>query len=137
LNKIVYDASALKIYTFFESMTGAKLKDCFSEDTIYFIVQKGQMGLALGKEARNLKRVEQALRKPVRLIEHDDNLEQFIRNVIYPLHKVEIREKEGTVEIRGEDTKTKGLLIGREKVNLKRLLLLVKRYFAVKDIKVI
>ena len=53
-----------------------------------------------------------------------------------PLQVKEITEEQGIVTIVGPDTKTKGLLIGRERKNLENLRDIVKRYFQIEDINV-
>ena len=50
---------------------------------------------------------------------------------------LKFEQKEKEVVITGEDTKTKGLLIGRDRVNLNKLIEVVKRYFDIEDISVV
>ena len=61
---------------------------------------------------------------------------EFIKNAIMPLNKVVVSEEDNVITITANDTKTRGLLIGRESSNLKRLKELVSRYFDVEDIMV-
>ncbi len=136
--KIKYDLSLMKFMSLFESLTHAQIKDCFMDEKfncLTFVVQPGQIGKALGKKAVNVKKLEQKLMKKIRIIEfHPDKL-QFIRNMVMPLRITDITEDEnGIVTITGQDTKTKGLLIGR---NLRNLESNVRRYYEVKEIKVI
>lgn len=105
-------------------------------DPLTFIVEKGQMGLAIGKSGQTLKRVEQTLKKTIRLIEFDEDIAQFIRNAIYPLHKLTIIQNDRSILIKGDDTKTKALLIGRERSSLKKLNELVNRHFQIDEIVV-
>ena len=121
----------------FESLTRATLKDCLADDKLTFIVEKGDMGLAIGKQGSNLKRVENALKKTLKVVEFDEDVTKFIRNYLYPLSKIEVTKEGNIVTIKGQDTKTKSFIIGREKANLKRLISIVKRYFEVSDIVVI
>ncbi len=136
MNRIIFDASTIKLISLFESLTGAKVKDCITQDTLLFIVHKGDMGLAIGKNAQNLKRVESALKKQVKVIEHDDDPIAFVRNVVYPLKRLDVSQDGSVIIIKGHDTKTKSLLIGRDKTNLKRTIALVQRYFDISDIVV-
>jgi hypothetical protein len=56
---------------------------------------------------------------------------------VYPLRMMEISQDGKNIIIKGNDTKTKGLLIGRERRNLKRLVEVVKRFFDIEDISVV
>lgn len=137
MTRIVFNQDIIHTISLFESVTGAKVKDCLSGETITFIIEAGQMGLAIGKQGKSLKRVEQLLKKPVKLVEFSPEIEQFIRHAVKPLTRFEVAVDGKKVIIKGEDTKTKGLLIGRDRANLNKLLSLLKRYFDVEDIKVI
>lgn len=137
MTRIKYDATILNYITLFESLTGAKVKDCISDEGLLFIIEKGNMGLAIGKGGSNLRRVENTFKKQVKVIEFDDNVIGFIKNYVFPLRKIQISQEGKAVKITGQDTKTKGLLIGRERANLKKLNDIVKRFFDIEDIMVI
>jgi N utilization substance protein A len=129
--------NALKYISLFESLTRAKVKDYIEGEKPLFIVDKGDMGLALGKNRMNLKRVENVLKKSIRVIEFDADVSKFIKNYAYPLYKMDITQEGNKVIIKGHDTKTKALLIGRDKSNLKRMISDVKRFFDIEDISVV
>ena len=135
--KRVYDVDIIKFINLFESLTGAKVKDCIIDDKLTFIVENGQMGLAIGKQGVHLKRVESALKKNIRVIEFDENIGKFVKHCTYPLKNFTVEEDNGIVKIIGDDTKTKGLLIGRDRANLKKLNLIVSRFFQIKEIIVV
>ncbi|MFO8016819.1 MAG: NusA-like transcription termination signal-binding factor [Candidatus Woesearchaeota archaeon] len=139
--KIKYDVSLMGIMSLFEKITGAKLKDCYNDEVlncITFVVQPGQLGKAIGKKAVNVKRLQEKLNKNVRVIEFHPNKTEFIKNMISPLRVERIEEEEdGTITIKGDDTKTKGLIIGRNAQNLRNLEKNVGRYFDIKEIKVV
>lgn len=135
--KIKYDLDLIKYMSFFESITGAKLKDCIlSDGTLTFVVQEGQAGRAIGKNGSNIRKIEGALNKKVRVVEFDAGLMKFISNLIYPL-EAELSEEEGVVMLRSRDTKTKALLIGRDSQNIRKTGEIVRRYFDVKKVKVV
>ena len=134
--KIKYDANLMQYISLFESLTGAKVKDCIVNGTIFFIVHENEMGKAIGKQGLNIKRVENTLKKKIRLVEFNDNVLQFVGNLIYPIKPKEIKEEDGIITIYGNDTKSKGLLIGRDRHNLNQINDIVKRYFDVKEVKV-
>lgn len=137
MTRIIYDAAILKYISLFESLTGAKVKDCIADDKLIFIIEKGNMGLAIGRNGSNLKRVENVLKKPLRIIEFDEDVDQFIRNYSYPLKMIEVEKEGNSVIIKGKDTKTRAFLIGRDRANLKKMISIVKRYFDIEDIRVV
>ena len=139
----------MKLITLFESMTGAKVKDCISNvdmrgsrkdsltNSLIFIMEENEMGKAIGKNGVNIKRMENALKKKIKLIEFNNDVLQFVKNMVYPIEILDIKQEEDDIIIHGKDTSTKAMLIGRERQNINHLIGIVKRYFNVKDIKVI
>ncbi|HIH04930.1 TPA: NusA-like transcription termination signal-binding factor [Candidatus Woesearchaeota archaeon] len=131
-----FDAQTLKIIVFFEKITDARLKDYLPEHSL-FIVEQGEMGRAIGKNAANIRKVEQLLKRSVQLVEFNSNLGDFIRRLAHPAEIISVEEHDGIVTIRGRDTKAKGMIIGREHSKLNLLKEIVKRHFPVTDIKVV
>lgn len=139
MTKIKYDLSLMKFMSLFENLTQAEIKDCFIDknDIIVFVVKENQIAKAIGKHGANAKRLTNVLNRKIKIVEFNPHLQQFIKNLISPLTVKEIREEEGTIIIVGPDTKTKGLLIGRDAQNLRSLESVVQRYFKISGIKVI
>lgn len=137
MSKIKYNADDMKIIQLFETLTGAKLKDCIMDESILFIVAEHEIGKAIGKKGSNIKRLEQLLKKKIRVVSFNDNVTKFISNLLLPLKADNIENNDGEITITGPDVKTRGLIIGRNKQNLNNLMSIVKRYFSVKDIKVV
>ena len=139
--KIKDDITLMKFISLFEYVTYAKVKDCFIDkqmgDLLTFVVQPGQMGKAVGKGAVNVKNIEQKLKRKIRVIEYHPELVGLIKNMIMPLKADRVEHLDGVVTIRSNDTKIKGLLIGRNAANLRNLEENVRRYFEVKEIKVV
>lgn len=134
--KIKYDADLMKIISLFESLTATKLKDCISNDKLIFIAEKDQIGKAIGKNGANIKRLENILKRKIRIVEFDENVVQFVKNLIYPINAKSIEESDSVITITGHDTKSKGILIGRDRQNINNTMNIVKRYFDVKDVKI-
>lgn len=137
MNKIKYSADLMKLMTLFESMTGAKVKDCISNERLLFIVEENEMGKAIGRNGMNIKRMENAIKKKIKLVEFSNDALQFVRNMIHPVEALDIRAEDGIITIHGKDTSAKAMLIGRERQNINHLGSIVKRYFDVKEIKVV
>jgi N utilization substance protein A len=135
--KIRYDADVMKIIALFEGSTGARVKDCISNERLIFIVEENEIGKAIGKKGNNIKRLENVLKKKIRVVGFSHDVLQFIKNLLYPLQIANIENNDGCVTITGPDTKTKALIIGRDKKNLNNLTSIVKRYFDIGEIRVV
>ena len=121
-----------------EKITRARVKDCFTDEegTIYFVVASGELGKAIGKGASNVKHLQQELQRKIRIIEYNDNVVEFVKNIIYPLRVESITEEQQIIVIKETNKKAKSLLMGRQGKNLKLINRAVKRFFP-HEIKVI
>jgi len=136
MNRLKLDQEVLGLCSIVERVTHARVIDGFNENEMYyFVVATGEIGKAIGERGINVQRFQQEFGKRVRMIEYNDNVAQFVKNVIYPLkvERIEVKEKE--VILSDSNKKTKSLLIGRESKNLDMINRAVKRFFAV-DVKV-
>ena len=135
--RVKYDSELIKLMALFESMSGAKLKDCIASDKILFIVEENDMGRAIGKNGANIKKFENKIKKKVKLAEFSSDVAQFVRNLAYPAEIAGVKNENGTVTIQGKDTNSRAMLIGRERQNLNHMTEIVRRYFDVKEIRVV
>ncbi len=116
---IKFDSTTLQFITLFESLTKAKAKDCLNQDDkIIFVVNKGQLGLAIGKNSINLKKLKFLLKKNIDIIEYSDNVVDFIKNIFhnYKVIDVVIENNNATVVVEPKD---KGKAIGKNGRNLR------------------
>ncbi|MBD3204187.1 NusA-like transcription termination signal-binding factor [Candidatus Woesearchaeota archaeon] len=139
MTKITYDARLLKLMNLFEKITKANLKDCFIDDNslLTFIVKENEIGKAIGKNARNVKKLERLLKRKIKIVEYSSNVTKFVKNLVSPLKPDEIVKENSIIKIKSRNTRTKGLLIGKNSKNLKNNIKITKKYFKIKDIKVI
>lgn len=147
---IKLDINSLKLMTLFENVTGARVKDYFElEDGKYFIVQQGEIAKAIGRNGVNAKRLQQIMKSSVKIAEYNEDVLEFIRNLLYPLrlHSAEVKQEvkdetsinkkmSDVIYLEAIDVKTRGLIIGRNASSLRNLEKAVQRYFDVKEIKV-
>jgi len=137
MTRIKYDINLMKFISFFENLTRSKVKDCIdSGSSLIFVVQKGEIGKAIGKNASNIKKIENLLKRKVRVIEFDEDVAKFVRNVLAPIKVDEVELVDSKVVIRDPNMKTKGMIIGRDASNLKKHKEIVSRYFPIEDIVV-
>lgn len=135
---IKYDSELMKIMSFFEGATGAKLKDCIvSGKQLIFVVQPGQIGRAVGKNASSAKKLQYTLNRKIKIVEFNPQLTRFVANLILPIRAEDVTEEDGLVKIKLADSSAKGILIGRNAQNLRNYENIVKRYFETREIKVV
>ncbi len=140
MNRLKINQETLGLSPLMERITGVRVKDCFRDDTgevIYFVVESGQLGKAIGNNGVNLKKIQDKLGKRVRIIEYRYNVIDFVKNVIYPLKVDEIVQDGSIILIRENNRKTKSLLIGRDGKKLKLINRAVKRFFSVEEVKIV
>lgn len=117
----------------FERLTGAKVKDCFVDESVLtFIVEEGNVQRAV----KGLQRAKQAFKKELKIIAFASDPVKFIKNLLFPLKVQEIKQEGKIVIISCQDSRVKGKVFGRERQNLKQMLELVKKYFDIEEIKV-
>ncbi len=86
-----------------EKRLRARIRDAVDEgERIVFITEKGHLGQALGKEARNLQMMRDLLKKDVKFVEWDDDKQIFIRNLFKPYDVASIRMETQMVSESGE-----------------------------------
>lgn len=136
MNRIKYDSDLMKLMALFESMTGAKVKDCIANEKLIFVMEENEMGKAIGRNGVNIKRMENMLKKKIKLVEFSSDVLQFVKNMIYPIEVSGIMQEDDIIKIHGRDTSTKAMIIGRERQNIIHLSNIVKRYFNIREIKV-
>ena len=137
MNKIKYGLDLIKIMSLFESATGAKLKDAIDGESLIFVVHESDMGKAIGKNGSNVRNLERMLNKKIKIVEFANDAAQFARNLAAPLQLKNAEEKDGILSLYCSDTKTRALIIGRDRKNISLLAEIIKRYFDVKDVKVL
>src|SRR3989338_6411684 len=118
----------MKLIALFESMTGANVRDCITNEKLIFIIGENEMGKAIGRNGANIKRMENSLKRKINLVEYSSDVLQFIMNAIHPMEVLDINEEAGIITIRGKDSGSKAMLIGRERQNINHLISIVKRF---------
>lgn len=141
LSNIKITENEMRYMALLENMTGATIVDCIldeSDDTVIFAVKKGEVGLAVGKGGEKIKRFRHMTNKQVEIYEYIDDAEKFIRNALKPAKVKEIRlvDRVGgdRIAMVNVETKDKGIAIGRNGQNIKKIRFLAQRYFGLDTI---
>ena len=114
----------------FENITKTKVKELIEKENILlFIIEQGELIKIIANKGKSIKRLENLMHKRLRVIEFNQDPLKFVNNFIYPIKPLSISLNNDHIEIKVEDRKSKGLLIGRESKNLDELNNLVKSYY--------
>jgi transcription termination/antitermination protein NusA len=125
----------------FQSITSVTARDCVVDDKmdrVIFIVNKGQMGLSIGKGGATIRQLQNVVTRKVELVEYSDDASDFVRNILNPqmVNDVKITQrtdgsKQAVVLV---DAKRKGVVVGKEGRNAEKARLLAKRYFQISNV---
>ncbi len=108
--------------------------DCIVDDEfdrIIYVVKKGDMGLAIGKNGDNIRRMQRVLGKRIEMVEEGESFDELVRNAIRP---IEVLKSEADLD----SDKTRivikkkgdlGIAIGRGGCNVEKVRLLCRRMF--------
>jgi len=135
---IVFDNETIRLLNLFENITNVPVKDCYvNGDSIYFIVEEGKIGLAIGKGGSSIKNVESTLGKKVKVFEYSSNPVEFVKNLIPQSKEVSLINNGDTVEVQIKvDKSDKGFVIGRGGEKIKIYKEILKRVHNISDLKV-
>jgi N utilization substance protein A len=135
---IEFTTETIRLLTLFENMTKVSVRDCFvNKNVIFFIVEEGKIGLAIGKNGSSIKNVERVIGKKVKVYEYSNNPIQFIKNLIPQSKEVKMINDRDTVtaEIR-VNRGDRGFVIGRGGEKIKIYKEILKRIHNLSDIQV-
>jgi len=142
--KIKLTSDELRLISLFQSITSATARDCIVDDKmerVIYIVNKGQMGLAIGKGGTTIKQLQNVVAKKVELVEYSEEPSEFIRNILNSdmINDIKINDKmDGTRQaIVIVDPKKKGVVVGREGRNAEKARLLARRYFQISNVLIV
>lgn len=139
--KIKLTSDELRLMSLFQSITSVTARDCVVDDKmdrVIFIINKGQMGLAIGKGGTTIRQLQNVVTRKVELVEYSDDATDFVRNMLNPQMVNDVRitqrvdgSKQAVVLV---DAKRKGVVVGKEGRNAEKARLLAKRYFQISNI---
>jgi N utilization substance protein A len=127
----------IRLLNLFESITNIRVIDCFEDgDTVYYIVEEGKVGLAIGKGGYLIKHVEKLVGKKVKVYEYSSDPAEFVKKLVPVAKEVKVLEEGGQniIEIK-IDKKNKGMVIGRNGEKFKILKEILKRIHEINDVR--
>lgn len=135
--KIRLGNEEMRYIALFESITGATSEDCLIDEEnerIIFIAKKGEMGLAIGKNGKNIDTLRKMTGRQIEVVENAGNPEELIKNSLSPARIKNLRitdnpkRKIAVVEVEPKD---KAMAIGRNGKTIEKTRMLVKRYYLI------
>ncbi len=142
--RIRLTSEELSLMSLFQSMSGATVRDCVmddKQDRVILVINKGEMGLAIGKDGNTIKNAQRMIGRPIELVEHSDDPRELIRNALNPrfVNDVRLSEKlDGTkIAVVVVDEKRKGAVVGKAGRNAEKARLLAKRYFEIGTVHIV
>jgi transcription termination/antitermination protein NusA len=143
LPAIKLTSDQLGLISIFQNMSGATVRDCIVDDKggrLIFIVNKGQMGLAIGKRGATIQNIERVVKKPIEVVEWSDDPAEMVRNALDPSAVQEVRltdKLDGTKSISViVDARRKGAVLGRGGKNAEKVRLIAKKYFDINSVQI-
>ncbi|MFW6122221.1 MAG: NusA-like transcription termination signal-binding factor [Petrotogales bacterium] len=140
MSEITFSNETVQYISLASKCTGARIKDCVVEDNrIVFVVEKGDMGVAIGRKGKNLERLRTLFKKNVKFVELDEDKKRFIQNLCKPY-------KADDITIEGDNNKSiakikvkvrdKSKLIGKGGKNINMIRMLARRHHSIKDVQI-
>ncbi len=132
----------LRLMSLFQSITTVTAKDCVIDekmDRVIFVIDKGDMGLAIGRNGSTIRTLQNMIGKRIELVEYSDDLAEFVKNMLGREVVLDVKignhsSNHGKVVTVIVDSRKKGMVVGREGRNVEKARLLTKRYFDVANV---
>jgi N utilization substance protein A len=143
MTEVVLTEDCMRLISQFERLTGAGSRDCVMDDRnnrLIFVVNPGEMGLAIGKKGASIKKAMEVMGKKIEVVEYAASPEQFIKNCFLPAQVTSVVFEESDdgqiayVEVRPED---RGIAIGKEGKNIFKAKKLALRQHDISDVMLI
>lgn len=140
MGEIKLTEEGMRLISQFEKLTGAGSRDCVIDDKnerVIFLINPGEMGLAIGKKGASIKKASEVLGKRVEVVEYSPDPIQFVKNCMLPaqVSKVSFESEDGSqvahVEVNDDD---RGLAIGKEGRNISKAKILVLRQHNISNV---
>lgn len=142
--KIKLSPDEFRLLSLFQSVTSADARDCILDEKmerVIFVVNKGQMGMAIGKGGSNIKQLQNVINKRIELVEHSEQPVEFVKNVFNSNMIIEVKLSDRTDGTKQAlvvvDAKKKGLVVGKDGRNVEKARMLAKRYFNIANVLVV
>lgn len=132
--KVTLDQNTIQSISLFQNLTGCSVVDAINEgDEIYFVIAQGQYGSTVGRNGSKIKNAERVFKKPIKVFEYAEGLEEFVKKIIPGVQEFTVKEKTVFVKIKPTD---KAKVIGKGGKNIKIINRFLQRLFDMEELKV-
>ena len=105
---------------------------------IIYIVKTGQLGLAIGRNGKNINQIRQLLGRDVEIVEYNKSPTLFVRNCLSPARITNVtlstrRDGQQVLNVT-VDPKDRGLAIGKAGKTIDKARSLIKRHFSIANV---
>jgi len=122
-------------------ITKADIVDCIeTDDKIIFVLKKGFIGFAIGKNAKNLEILRKIFKKNIKFVGLDEDEQRFIANLFKPFEVESIviekvgKRKVAKVEVKQRE---KSKIIGKNGKNINIIRELARRHSSIEDVQIL
>ena len=136
------DLEELRYLSLFQDLTGAMAYRCIADNEgnrVFYLVNKNDLGKAIGKDGKNVKSLSKILNKNVEIVEYSDKIEEMTKNLFPEITvlKVDLIDKENVkaVYVKVKDDE-KGKAIGKDGKNVKRAKIILGKLYGVEKVVV-
>lgn len=131
----------MRYINLFSKVARVSTTKCFVyNNQIVFAVPKSQVSMAIGKNAENVKRLRDILRKKIKVvampsIDSHEGIAKFVGDVVDPIefNKVEVNDALVTINA---GRQSKAALIGRGRIREKELSEVLKNFFKIGKLRI-
>ncbi|HJJ36796.1 MAG TPA: NusA-like transcription termination signal-binding factor [Methanocorpusculum sp.] len=120
-------------------ITKSTALDCVIDDKferIIYIIKQGNMGLAIGRNGDNIRKLSGILGKRIEMVEYDEDALTFITNMFKPAQLSAVSLTPARIDVQTGDKDNLALAIGRNGATIEKAKILVKRFFNIDEIEV-
>lgn len=138
----ILDMQFMRYLNLFSKITRIQTTVCFVyNNIIVFGVRKKEVSDAIGRNAENVKKLAEILRRKIKIVampsgKEGGDIEEFVREVVSPLTFTKFEFQNGVVSVSGT-VQNKAGLIGRNSMRQKELEEILKRYFDISELKIV
>ncbi|MFA4960624.1 MAG: hypothetical protein WC548_03070 [Candidatus Pacearchaeota archaeon] len=137
----VIDMQLMRYINLFSRISNVSTKNCFVYNgQIVFAVPSAQVSQAIGRDATNVKKLRDILRKKIKIVampakDNKEGIAKFVGSVVEPLEFNSIEVKDSSITINA-GRQSKAALIGRNRTREKELSDVLKNYFGLTKLKI-
>lgn len=115
-------------------LTKATSVDCLVDDRferIIYVIKPGDMGLSIGKNGDNIRKMSRVLGKRIEMVEYDEDPSRFVANMFKPAEVTGVifEGEDGPVKVLVPEKGDFGLAIGKGGSTIEKARQLVRRFY--------